>query len=139
MEVWEITQHVYDKLPLEKIAWLFAKHHQVVNTIYDSHGGDSFAKDKKAMCFGSKRHYLPYHEVVNGVQLIVGNVSVNKLDVDVEEKQKRKLRYPTLNVSNLLPEDFLLAQEAEFLAKNWDFNGGPLGQYEDMAESNLIG
>lgn len=140
-DIWDMTTSSYDDLPREKIARSFAKHHQVVNAIYGSNGRDDFARDKKAMHFGARKHFLPYyHKFPNGDRKVVGVVSVDNMDcVSSEEKQKRQLRYPTPDVSFLRPEEFLSPQEADVLAKHWDFNGSELGQFGKLVESNLIG
>lgn len=117
-ELWRAINRAYDFLPRHKVAACFTSHHQVVNAIADSDGGDEYARKSGGLHFGMRKSLATqYNDTGDPIGAVV--VLDEGSDEQIDQTANRLLKYERPDVSNvdvgtLLNELELLAIKAAF-------------------------
>jgi len=110
-ELWSLVTDCYHNLPPETIARAYVGHHQMVNAIAQAQGRDDFARKLGGLHCGIRNCCIPYFDSDNATTPC-GVEVVQSLETDTTEvMERKKLKYPTPDVSALKMEDYLSVQE----------------------------
>lgn len=141
--LWHQIKRAFNNLPLECIAKTFLAHHQVVNAIYASDGGDYYAQKSRGLHFGLRRILAPIYNGSSNSP--VGVVIVNNDDAAEElDEARTSLKYENPDVSSLDPGAFLNVFQLHAIKSKFDNirrNYGPFqttfASAEVVAASNI--
>lgn len=118
-ELFRLAKQAWDELELSTIARSYAGHHQIVNAIAQSKGGDDFLREKGGLHCGIRQAFVACYKSETSSEPCGVRLVDSYDDVPDDVLKGMPLKYPKPDVSNL--EDdynaFLSKEELEVLEK----------------------
>jgi hypothetical protein len=118
-ELFRLAKQAWDELPLLTIARSYAGHHQIVNAIAQSKGGDDFLREKGGLHCGIRQAFVACYKSETSSEQCGVRLVDDYDDVPDDILEGKHLKYPKPDVSNLEDKynSFLSKEELEVLEK----------------------
>lgn len=119
-ELYRLAKQAWDELPLSTIARSYAGHHQIVNAIAQSKGGDDFLREKGGLHCGIRQAFVACFENETSTEPCGVRLVDLYDEVPDDVLQGKQLKYPKPDVSTLDSKynTFLSKEELEVLEKH---------------------
>jgi hypothetical protein len=119
-ELFRLAKQAWDELPESTIARSYAGHHQIVNAIAQSKGGDDFLREKGGLHCGIRQAFVACYKDETSSEPCGVRLVDSYDDVPDDVLQGKQLKYPKPDVSTLDDKynTFLSKEELEVLEKH---------------------